>query len=305
MPTPHISTNFADVLDPRFQRIFDEEKNQLQDMIPLFYTDAGTNGRNNMTWSQVGTVGDFTEFSGTVTFQSRNQGYDTTATPLEFANGIQVERKLFDDDQFSIFDQRPRALAAAAVRTRQKHAASVFNNAFTVDTTFYNNSEAVALCSNSHTTTSGASTATGFDNLITGALTATAVATARIQMVGFRGDQAERIQVSPDELTIPPDLYEEAFEIVSSMGKVDTANNNRNVHEGQYRIVEWNYLTDVNNWFMSDSAQRRNSLFWTDRVGLEFGFIEDFSTIVAKWRAYMRYAFAHTDWRWALGAQVS
>ncbi len=109
----------------------------------------------------------------------------------------------------------------------------------------------------------------------------------------------------PDELTIPPDLYEEAFEIVSSMGKVDTANNNRNVHEGQYRIVEWNYLTDVNNWFMSDSAQRRNSLFWTDRVGLEFGFIEDFSTIVAKWRAYMRYAFAHTDWRWALGAQVS
>ena len=167
-------------------------------------------------------------------------------------------------------------------------------------------SEGVPLVSNSHATNSGASTATGFDNLITDALSAVAVATARIQMVDFRGDQAERISIVPDEVWIPNNLYEEAFEIVSSRGKLDVANNNANVHEGQYRIVEWNYLNvDTNNWFLVDSSLRRQHLNWIDRIPLEFAMVEDFDTLLAKWRGYMRYAFAYTDWRWILGANVS
>jgi len=305
MAVPHASGAFGDLLDPRFQKIFFERFNELPDMLGELFSFEPTNGRNDMRWSQVGTLGDFEQFSGTVTYDSMSQGYDTTSTPLEFASGVQVERALFDDDQYSIMDQRPRALATAAQRTRQKHGARVFNNSFSVDNFFYNNTEAVALCSNSHTTTSGASTASGFDNLNTSALSATSVAANRIQMVGFRGDRAERISVVPDELIIPPDLFEEAFEIVSSQGKVDTANNNRNVHEGRYRIVEWNYLPDANNWWQTDSTMRRDSLMWVDRIPLEFAFAEDLDTIVAKWRAYTRYANAVIDWRWVLGNQVS
>ena len=78
-------------------------------------------------------------------YQSAAQGYDTVITPIEFASGIQVERRLFDTDQYAIMNQRPSGLARAAQRTRQKHGARPFNNAFSVDTFFYNNSEAVAL----------------------------------------------------------------------------------------------------------------------------------------------------------------
>lgn len=305
MPVPHTSGSFGDLLDPRFQQIFSETYKQLPDMIPTLFTMAPNNGRNNMTWSSVGAVPDFTEFTGSVGYSSQSQGYDITSTPLEFTNGIQVERKLFDDDQYHVMDQKPRGMATAAQRTRQKHAARLLNNAFSVDNYFYNNSEGVSLCSNSHTTTSGASTASGFDNMVTAALTATAVAAARIQMVGFRGDQSERVSIVPDELWFPPDLYEQAFEISASMGKVDTALNNRSVHEGKYKLYEWNYLTDSNNWFMCDSAMRKNSVFWLDRTPLEFAMIEDFDTLVAKWRGYMRYSNAHVDWRWILGAQVA
>lgn len=305
MAVPHESSNFGDLLDPRFQRIFDEEYAQIPSRREMLYTDVPSNGRNNMQWSGVGTLGDFTEFTGTVGYQSQSQGYDTTATYLEFSNGVQVERKLFDDDQYNVMDQRPRALAASAGRTRERHAAQLLNKAFSVDTQFYNNSEAVALCTNSHTTNSGASTASGFDNLVTSSMTATAVAAARIQMVGYRGDQAERISVVPNQLWYPPDLYEKAFEIISAAGKVDTADNNPNVHQGQYTGIEWNYLTDTNNWFVVDETQKRNMVFWVDRVALEFGMVEDFDTFIAKWRAYMRYAFSWTDWRWILGAQVS
>ena len=306
MPVPHISENFGDLLDPRFQRIFSEERDQLPDMLPGLFSFTPQNGRNNMMWSDVGTLPDFVEFTGTVDYTSQSQGFDVTATYVEFTNGIQVERKLFDDDQFNVMDQRPRALAASSVRTRQKHGARVFNNAFAVDPLFYVNSEGVALCSNSHLTNSGASTATGFDNVVTTGLSAVAVAAARIQMVDFRGDQAERISVVPDEIWIPNNLFEEAFEITASRGKVDTANNNANVHEGQYRIMEWNYMNvDTTNWFMVDSSVKRQNLTWVDRIALEFAMVEDFDTFTAKWRAYMRYAWAWTDWRWILGANVS
>jgi hypothetical protein len=136
-------------------------------------------------------------------------------------------------------------------------------------------------------------------------MTATAVAAARIQMVGFRGDQAERITVMPDELWYPQNLYEEAWEIVNSAGKLDVANNNANVHQGQYRLHEWMYLVDTNNWAMCDSRLRKQMLFWTDRMPLEFGMAESFDTFIAKWRAYMRYANAWVNWRFICGANVS
>ena len=124
-------------------------------------------------------------------------------------------------------------------------------------------------------------------------------------MRGFRGDQAERLQINPDEIFISPDNYEIAYEIVSSMGKVDTVLNNKNVHEGAYTIVEWNYMSDANDWFMADSVMRKDVVKWFDRIPIEFAYAEDLDTIVAKWRGYMRYAPFQSDWRWVLGHQVT
>ncbi len=306
MPVPHTKEAFGDLLDIRFQEIFDDNFPQLNDMLPELFNFPSDNGRIDMRFSQISGYGDVPEFSGSVTYQSAAQGYDTTITPVEFASGIQVERRLFDTDQYSIMNQRPAGLARAAQRTRQKHGARQFNNAFSVDTKFYNNSEAVALCSDSHTTTvQSASTASGFDNLVTTALSATALASARIQMRGFRDAAANRGDVEPDEILFPPDLYEIAFEINASMGKVDTAENNRNVHFGRYTMKEWNYLTDPNNWFLMDTALRGESLKWFDSVAVEFAQAEDLDTLVAKWRLYMVYANGHLDWRWINGGNVS
>jgi phage major head subunit gpT-like protein len=306
MSNPATSGQFADLLDPRFQKIFDDKYKQLPDMLPEIYSFPATNGRDNMTWSEVGAFADFSQFSGSISYDSPVQGFDTTSTPLEFVNGFKVERKLFDDDQYHIMDGRPSGLSTAAHRTRQKHGARIFNNAFSVDSYFSNQSEGVALCSNSHTTNAGGvDTSSGFDNLASSSLTATAVAANRIQMRGFRDDRGGRMSVMPDTIIHPPELYEVAYEIVSSMGKVDTANNNKNVHEGAYKLIDWEYLTDTNNWFMMDSSAQSEMLMWIDRTPLEFAYQEEFDTLVAKWRAYMRYSNAWVDWRFILGNQVS
>jgi phage major head subunit gpT-like protein len=306
MAVPHVSTNFPDVLTPEFKTLFDEEYEAIPDMLPMLYNMVDTGPRGDTTkWSNVGTLGDFTEFTGTVGYQSQSQGYDTTATHVEFANGVQVERKLFDDDLYNIFNQRPAALGESAGRTRQKHGARSFVNSFQTDSYFYNNTENVALCSNSHTTTSGASTANGFDNLATAGLTAAAVSAARIQMKKFRGDQAERISVIPDELLVPVDLEDKAIEIVKSQLDPASANNAVNPQSGRFKLIVWEYLTDTNDWWMMESRKRRRMLHWVDRVAKEFAMIEDFDTLIGKWRCYMRYSNAWTDWRFILGSQVS
>ncbi len=303
---PAVSTSFGDLLDARFKKIFYEKYDELPSMLKMcFDFDEAGPQKNQTRYSSVGAFSDFSQFTGNITYDDIYQGYDTTLTHVEFAKGFQIERKLYDDDLKNIMDQRPRGLATAAQRTREGHGARIFNNAFSTDTFFANNSEGVALCSNSHTTTSGASTASGFDNLGTAALSATSIAADRIQMVGFRDDRGNRISVMPSEILIPPDLYETAYEIVSSMGKVDVATNNANVHYGQFNIYEWNYLSDTNNYFVMDESMKKDSLKWIDRIALEFGHVEDFDTIIAKYRAYMRYSNGWLDWRFILGHQVS
>ena len=305
---PAISTNFPDVLDARFARIFDEQWAQLPDRIPLIYGSPPFMGpqKQDLRFSDIGAFGDVPEFSGSIDYDDVYEGYDYTFTHKEYAKGFQVQRKLFDDAQYGIMDAKPQGMSTAYFRTRQRHAAQTFINSFSVDDTWQTGGDGVALCSNSHTTrASGVSTATGFDNLITASFSATALTAARIQFRGYRGDRAERISNVPDLVIHPPDLYAEVFETVQSAGKPGQATNDRNVHEGAYRNIDWEYLTDANNWWLVDSAAMKQFLYWIDRVSKEFAMVEDFDTIVGKWRLYGRYSLGWRGWRWCLGAQVT
>jgi len=304
MAVPQVSAAHGDVLDRRFTRIFNDTYKRLPEMRSMLFNVSSARKGADEKFSSVGELGDLQVFDGQIDYDSTNQGYDVTATHKEYALGMQIERKLMDDDLFNVMDRQPAKLARAAQRTLETHAARLFTMAFSNDTLFYSHSEGVPLCSNSHTTTSGASTATGFDNLATAALSATAVASNRIQMRGFRGDRAERINVEPTEIWIPPDLYETAYEIVSSLGKVNTANNNANVHYGQYNIFEWNYMSSATDWFMVDGEARKDNAMWFNRIPVEFANTNEFETMVRKWRVYTRFSYAWIDWRWILGNDV-
>jgi len=300
--------NFGDLYDPRFLEIWDNEYLLPEDLIDKFYrVKAGK--LETERFSQIGGLPDVVQWTGTVDYQDATQGYDITVTPVEFSQGVQVERKLHENDQFDVIMNKPRALAESISRLRQIHRVRPFVNAFSVDTFFYTNTEAVSMCSNSHTTTSGASTATGFDNLITTAMSATAVETARLQHAKVRNDQALEIGIQSNMLYYPIDLEETAYEITKSSGKVDQAVNNVNWNKGRYTTFGDLWLStrgDTNNWFMIDETlMKRWGLIWIDRIKGEFAQVEDFDTLTAKWRAYMYWANAHVDWRFILGAEVS
>ena len=77
------------------------------------------------------------------------------------------------------------------------------------------------------------------------------------------------------------------------------------MHKGGYTGVDWEYILDANDWWMADGSMMKDALKWVDRVKAEFGMIEDFDSLVGKWRLYARYSLGHNDWRFILGSQVS
>ena len=296
----------ADVLDPRFQKIWDERFTNVPDEIGSFYSMKPSR-QYTERFSTLGTMGEVAQFTGSVQYDDVFQGYDVAVTPLEWSKGIQIQRRLFDTDQHNLIEGKPKALAGSFYRTRQQHAARPFNNAFGTDNFFYSHSEAVALCSNSHTTTSGASTGSGFDNLVTTALSAVSFSAAQFQMKNFKGDRAEKVTVRPSMLLVPSAaIAETAWEIINSKGKPDTANNNENYNYNKFEVKEWIELNSTSNWFLIDSSMMKDfGLVWLDAVKSEMKMMEDFDSLVAKWRGYSCYANAFIDWRWVLGASVS
>ena len=308
--------SFGDLMDVRYREIQAEEVELVrdQDMIPFLWkvTPPTTPLRDTERYSEISGLPRAGQFTGSLDYASSSQGYDVTATYFEIAQGMQIERLLVEYDQFDVIDDRSRALFDSMWRRRQHDGQRFLRNAFGVDTLFYNHTEGVALCSDTHTTTTGASTAEGFDNLGTSALTATTVTAAQLQMRDFRDLQAEPIQVVGDTIIAPVNLYETVFEIVASLGKVDTAQNNRNVHYGAYTLILLPNkvdFPDTNDWFMVDSKLHKRYSHWFDQVwpggGPEFGSAEEFDTFVAKYRAYGRYTNVIRKWQPFMGHQVS
>jgi len=306
MPTPMSPTAYADLLDRRFSKIFDGAYKNPDEKRSMLYSVSTARKGADEKLSNMGELDDLVPFTGTFEYDSTNQGYDVTATHKEYAKAMAITRVMRDDDLFSIMDKQPAKMGRATDRTMENFAARIFTMAFSNDTLFYSHSEGVSLCNNSHTTTApGVSTAAGFDNLGVSALSATALSAYRIQMRQFRGDRAERISVRPNEIWVPVDLSDTAWEIVNSMGKLGTANNDANAQQGRWTIHEWDYMSDANDWFMCDSAMRKENLFWWNRVSPEFAKTGEFDTMDWKWRVYTRFSYAYNDWRWIMGSQVS
>lgn len=307
---PNIAGSFPDLteLTATFTDIFNERFKEEGDRVGDYYRVVNDKGINTR-FSTVSGMGQLVEFTGSVNYADVAQGYDMTITPVQFARGFSIERLLADTDKSGIMNSKPRALGTAAARTRNYHAIRPFDNAFTVDTLFASHSEGVPMCSNSHTTTTGASTATGFDNLVTTSLSAVSIAAMRVQGLNLRDEQGEKVtNLMFDTLLIPQQgtMEENAWEIVNSMGKTDSANNNANFNKDRYKIKSDIYLGDANNFFLYDSTMmKEHGLIWQEAVKPEFAMVEDFDSLIAKWRCYGRWGNYWLSWPWIIGSQVS
>jgi len=186
-----ISEQWAELLEPGLRSIFELQASALaaSSLIPVLFSVQSSTKEQEHDLG-VGGFGDWHEYDGAIEFDENEQGFKTTYTHKEFVDGFRVERKLVDDDQYNIISARPRGLALSAMRTREKHAASVFNNAFS---TSYLGGDAKPLCETTHPYSP--SNATAIINEGSTALSYDAVVATRQAMREFKDDRGELVPV--------------------------------------------------------------------------------------------------------------
>lgn len=293
------SENFAYLLDPGLRKIFMDEMGGPADTLAPLYGDEKSNKAIEYDLG-IGGLGDLEEFTGTIPYGDFNQQYRTSYTHREWVKGIKIERKLVDDDLYSVINKRPQQLGLVAKRTQAKHRASIFNNAF--NTTIFSGGDTLSLCNSAHTKVG---TSTTQDNSGTTALSATAVEATRILMAGYKDETDNLLDIVPDTLVVPINLEETAYKICKSDKVLGSNYNDPNINMGKYKVIVSNRLSDTNNWFMIDSKYSKMFLKWFTRIPVEFNRDKDFDTYVAKWSAYMRYSYGFSDWAWVYGHEVS
>jgi hypothetical protein len=118
--------------------------------------------------------------------------------------------------------------------------------------------------------------------------------------------------VQPKILVVPPALEYIAKTITGSDGisqlgtglayggSISDANTSKNTLNGRLKVVVLDYLTSNTNWFLIDPAVAQLNFFWRKR--LEFKNEDDFSTMQAKYRGYMRFSVGYSDYRGVFGS---
>jgi len=307
---PLTSGNFADLLKPGLKRIFDIGMSRPRPMMEmLFGVESST--RFEEQYQGMGNQGLVPPFDGTVPYADFDAGYRTDIRNYEFAQGIQVERRLVDDDQYSQIRRRASSMSDSFNTSIETDAANVFINGFTDSGTnrmgaSTNGADGVALLSAAHPF-SPANTNNTQANEGTLALTIDNLDTTRQAMRNFTDDAGQLMGVNPNMLLVPPELERTATQLVSERALYEpgSAQFDVNMFSGRFQPVVWDRLTDSNAWFLIDSTMMKSHLIWQWRIRPEFSEAEDFDGLTAKFRGYMRYGIGWTDWRFIYGQNPS
>lgn len=238
-----------------------------------------------------------------IKYSSFSQLYEKTFTHKEYADGMAIERKLFDDDQSGIIRRRSQQFGDKFNNTVSYHKASVFNNAFSAD---YVGADAVALCSASHPLSKQNSDT--WDNAGSTAFSYDAVVDTQKEGLDMTDDKDLPMPIIYDTIIVPTALRATALEIVKAQAKPGTADNDANAlqEDRPLQLIISPWLSDTNNWFMADSRLAPQHLLWYWRVMPEVDLdpASNFN-LVAKYRGYMRYSYGWDDARWLFGHEVT
>jgi len=240
-----------------------------------------------------------------IPYDSFNPLYEKTFTHKEYAKGVAIERKLWDDDQRGNIRRRAANLGLSFGTTIANHAASILNNAFSSS---FLGGDGVALCHDAHPNRPS-DTGTTFDNLGTTAFSYNAVVSTLQLGKRLTDDRGNPLPIIFDTLVVPIELEASAYEVTNAINKPTAAaavNEANFVGSQGLRTLVDPYLTDSNNWFMVDSRQAAQHALWFWRVRPELTLdpASDYN-LVSRYRGYMRYSFGWDDWRWVFGHQVT
>lgn len=304
-----VSSQWADLLDPRFRKIYGDELKAVATVGPsIFHMESSSrNIEKDSSASGLSKLVRRTEQQA-ISYEDEVQGFDVTYTHVEDALGTSVSKTLWEDDQFNVILRKPTHLARAKMRTQEEMMAHVLNYGFTAGgggVSLFTAGDALALFSAVHTREDGGATQS---NYTTADLNE---ASLEVGLVGMRSTLDHKGQLylcKADTLAVAPALEKEARILLNSTQRVGTANNDINPYQGVVKLVVWDWLGSASSggsdtaWFLFDSSLHQLNFFTRVDRGLE-GPNYDFDTSTARWKVEVRHSVGFSGWRGSYGSK--
>lgn len=284
-----VSENWGELLLPGLRTIFNKHIKDMPDYIgKLFSVENSTKAQEFSLGT--GDIGTMDPWTGSVSYEDFDKGFKATYTHKKYSKGIQLERELVDDDQYTEIKKRVKKLGRTVYYTTQAHAASVFNNAANAQIL---GPDGKPLCSADHPKMPGSSSVIA--NLGALELNAENVETTRTAMRKWTDDKGNLIMINPDMLIVPTDLRKKARIIAETPDEPDTADHGVNVWAGNLKVMEYPFLTDTNGWFLVDSMRLKEYLYWFWRRKPDFADKVEFDDEVSKYKVVGRWSWGWDD----------
>jgi hypothetical protein len=234
-----------------------------------------------------------------ISYDTDAQGYTSRFVNVTYGLGAKVTMEAIEDNQYeSVAKSKAAKLARSMRQTKENVFANVLNRAFNAS---YVGGDASAMIVNNHATLDGTQS-----NLLTVAadLSEASLEDMLTQIRQAKDSRGLRIQLKGQKLIVSPENEFEATRILSSVNQSGTANNDINAIRElgllPGGVVVWDYLTDVDAWFVKTDAPE--GLIMQNRRAMSFDQDNDFDTSNACMKAMERYAGGWADWRGVFGS---
>lgn len=290
------SAQWPSVTQRDLSLVFVDQYRGWPSMLPLLYRfmDAEQGTEYDL---EAGDVGSVQLFTGSINYTGFQEGYKKSVQETQYALGLVVTRQLLRNDLYGAVRESVRNMADSFRQLRESQGAFPFVNAFNGS---FTTGDGLSWCNSAHTSANGGPS---FSNTSTLPFSAPNIQTNRLAMKKLPSNVGNVILNIPDMLIVPMDLEDQAYEILESMGKVDTAMNNRNYSEGRYKLVVWdNFLTSASNWWMANSARMNRELIWRDWEKTTFMRSGEFDTLATKWAGYTSFGVSTVEPRYIFGS---
>jgi phage major head subunit gpT-like protein len=287
------------LLEPIVRKAFLDGFGNIPEETEMFF-DVGTSTKDHETLLSYGDMGAVGKFTGSLDYDELKENYTKTIYNYEYARGLAIQRKLWETDQVRVVKKLPNLLGQRMKGRRLVDTYALLNSAFTAT---YTGGDSLAMCSTAHTSAVGGANQV---NSGSSALSPAAVTATHTAMAKFNTNRDNPLfDTAPDAIIVPIDLEDYASEIVKSKGKVDSMNNNVNIHFGRYKVIASRCLTDANNWFMVNTKKMKDNQVWFNVVNTELNKDVDFNSFAKRWSVYAFYGFGFERWEHIYGHSVS
>ena len=238
-----------------------------------------------------------------IAYDEQSQGYVNRYTHITYGLGFIITREMHDDGiSVTVALRRASSLAYSIRQTKELVGANILNRAFNSSYTMGTASDGKELCATDHPNKTGG---TWRNELSTAAdLSEVALEQACIDIGALTTDRGLTIAIRPLKLIIPTALEFDAYRILKSIGRVDTANNDINALRASGKIPQGiavnHYLSNANAWFLKTDCP--DGLKFMERKADSFGTENDFDTDNARFKATFRGSFGWSDGRNIFGS---